>query len=296
MSQSISSSVGKKYGLARVCTIWGIPRSTYYWHKSFPRETPSRRGPIGLHTDEELVENIRQVLTESPFTGEGYRKAWARLRARSIRTSPKRVLRLMRENGLLAKKRGGKPRGPKVHDGTIKTERVDEMWGSDMTTTLTISEGNASIFFVVDHCSLELLGIHATRRGTRFEALEPIRQAVRHSFGSFDREVASGVVLRHDNGSQFVSRVFQDEMKFLGIASSPSFIRQPQGNGIAERFVRILKENLLWLRLFDTVEDLRQALLAFQRDYNENWILGRHGYRTPAQVRQRQLRLLREVA
>ena len=91
-------------------------------------------------------------------------------------------------------------------------------------------------FFVVDHCSLELLGIHATCRGTRFEALEPIRQAVRRSFGAFGQEVASGVVLRHNNGSQFVSRVFQDEVKFLGIASSPSFIRQPQGNGIARTF------------------------------------------------------------
>ncbi len=296
MSQSISSSAGKRYGLVRVCTIWDIPRSTYYRHKSFSVDIPGRRGPIGLHTDEELVENIRQVLAKSPFTGEGYRKAWARLRAKSIRTSPKRVLRLMRANGLLAKKRGGKPHGPKVHDGTIKTERVDEMWGSDMTTTLTVSEGNASIFFVVDHCSLELLGIHATCRGTRFEALEPIRQAVRRSFGAFGQEVASGVVLRHNNGSQFVSRVFQDEVKFLGIASSPSFIRQPQGNGIAERFVRILKENLLWLRSFDTVEDLRQALLIFQRNYNENWILGRHGYRTPAQVRQKQLSLLHEAA
>ncbi len=158
MSQSISSSAGKKCGLALVCTIWGIPRSTYYWHINFPRDTPSRREPIGVHTDEELVVNIRQVLTESPFIGEGYRKVWARLRARSIRTSPKRVLRLMRQNVLLAKKRGGKPRGPKVHEGTIKTERVDEMWGSDMTTTLTTSEGNAYIFFVVDHsCPVNML-------------------------------------------------------------------------------------------------------------------------------------------
>ena len=91
-----------------VCTIWDIPRSTYYRHKSFSVDIPGRRGPIGLHTDEELVENIRQVLAKSPFTGEGYRKAWARLRAKSIRTSPKRVLRLMRANGLLAKKAGWK--------------------------------------------------------------------------------------------------------------------------------------------------------------------------------------------
>ena len=59
-------------------------------------------------------------------------------------------------------------------------------------------------------------------------------------------------------------------------------------NGCAERFIRVLKENLLWQRRFDTVEDLRDALLAFEDTYNEDWILQRHGYRTPAQVRAEQ--------
>ncbi len=47
----------------------------------------------------------------------------------------------------------------------------------------------------------------------------------------------------------------------------------------------MLKENLLWVRRFDTVEELRLALLAFQRTYNQGWIIERHGYKTPAQVR-----------
>jgi hypothetical protein len=34
---------------------------------------------------------------------------------------------------------------------------------------------------------------------------------------------------------------------------------------VAERFVRILKENLLWVQNFATVEDLRQALMEFKR-------------------------------
>ena len=54
-------------------------------------------------------------------------------------------------------------------------------------------------------------------------------------------------------------------------------MREPQGNGIAERFVRILKENLLWVRSFDTVEELRLALLAFKDTYNRQWRIGRHG-------------------
>jgi transposase InsO family protein len=41
-----------------------------------------------------------------------------------------------------------------------------------------------------------------------------------------------------------------------------------EGNGCAERFIRTLKENLLWVRSFDTIEQLRQALLEFRNTYN----------------------------
>jgi transposase InsO family protein len=296
MSQAASPSSGKEYGLARVCKVWNVPRSTVYLHRTPPAEAPEKRGPKGFHSDEELLEHIRRVLAESPFTGEGYRKVWAQLRFRGIRTSQARTLRIMRENCLSAFQRQGRPHGPKAHDGTIKTQRVDEMWGTDMTTTLTLQEGNAAVFFVIDHCSLECLGIHATKRGTRFEALEPIRQGMRHAFGAFGQDVAQGLKLRHDHGSQYVSDVFQDEVAFLGIESSPSYVREPQGNGIAERFVRILKENLLWVRHFSTVEELRLALLEFKETYNRKWIIGRHGYKTPSQVREEQIALAEEAA
>ncbi len=48
----------------------------------------------------------------------------------------------------------------------------------------------------------------------------------------------------------------------MGIESSPAFVRQPEGNGVAERFIRTLKEQLLWVRRFATVEELRLALLS----------------------------------
>ena len=46
-----------------------------------------------------------------------------------------------------------------------------------------------------------------------------------------------------------------------------------------------LKENLLWVWSFETIEDLRLALLAFKRTYNEQWMLAKYDYRSPAQVR-----------
>ena len=94
------------------------------------RPEAKKRGPQGPCSDEELVGHIRCILTESPFHGEGYRKVWARLRYQGIRTSKERVRRLMQEQGLQAPQRVGHPHGPKAHDGTIITERPDEMWGT----------------------------------------------------------------------------------------------------------------------------------------------------------------------
>ena len=165
------------------------------------------------------------------------------------------------------------------------------MWGTDMTQTITIGEGRAHVFVAVEHANSEVVGIHASRSASRFEALEPIRQGVHRCFGAIGPDVARGLKLRHDHGSNYMSGDFQDEIECLGIEASPSFVREPEGNGVAERFIRTLKENLLWVRTFDTIEELRAALVEFAKHYNETWLVARHGYRTPAQVRADQCRL-----
>ena len=177
MSRHVSPSTNRAYGVSQVTRVWGTSRATVYRHRWCEAPRPRRRrGPVGPLPDEALVEAIRALLAAGPFHGEGYRKVWARLRFAGVRTSKRRVLRLMRQHDLLAPGRIGRPHGPRAHDGTIRTERVDEMWGSDLTSTMT-GEGQASIFVTVDHCSTECMGIHAARRATRFEALEPLRQA-----------------------------------------------------------------------------------------------------------------------
>jgi transposase InsO family protein len=239
--------------------------------------------------DAALVEAIRGVLIASPFHGEGYRKVWARLRHQGLRSSKERVRRLMRETGLSARSRAGSPRGPRNHDGTIIPETVDTMWGTDMTTAFTLEHGQVAVFVAVDHASAECVGIHAALRGTRHEALEPVRQGVVEHFGAVEKDAATGLSIRHDHGSQYMSHDFQKELAWLGATSSPAFVRAPEGNGCAERFIRTLKENLLWVRTFHTVEELRLALIEFQRTYNEHWLIERHGHRSPAQFRRDQM-------
>ena len=289
MSRRVSPSANRSYGVQRVTRVWGTSRATLYRHRRGDQPGRGRRpGPVGPMPDAALVAAIRALLAASPFHGEGHRKVWARLRFAGIRTSKRRVLRLMREHDLLAPGRVGRPHGPRAHDGIIRTERVDTMWGTDLTSTMT-GEGQASIFVTVDHCSTECVGIHAARRATRFEALEPLRQGVRACFGGFAAGIAGGLELRHDHGSQFVADDYQGELAFLGIDSSPAFVREPEGNGCVERFIRTLKENLLWVRRFDTIEELRLALHRFKETYNQTWIVERHGYQTPAAIRAAQL-------
>ncbi len=286
MSQVVSSSQHRKYGLARVCRTWCVARSTVYDQRSRAKNTEHRHrpGPRGACTDDELLKHIREDLEQSPWVGEGHRKVWARLRFKGICSARRRVLRVMRENDLLAPTRLGRAHGPRAHDGTITPDRPDEIWGIDATSTLT-GEGNATIFILVDHCTAECLGIHAARRGTRFEALDPVRQAIRTTCAMYGEGVADGLKLRHDHGSQFISHAFQDEIRFVGIESSPAYVREPEGNGCAERFIRTLKEQILWVHSFDTIDELLRALHDFRERYNATWLIERHGHRSPAEQR-----------
>jgi len=95
MSRVVLASTGRRYGLARVCHIWGVARSSVCYGRHPKAMVRQRPGPLGPSSDEELARRIERVLTGSPFNGEGYRKVWAKLRFEGVRTSKRRVLRLM---------------------------------------------------------------------------------------------------------------------------------------------------------------------------------------------------------
>jgi hypothetical protein len=78
---------------------------------------------------------------------------------------------------------------------------------------------------------------------------------------------------------------FRNEIAFLGIEFSPAFVREPEGNGCIERFFRTLKEQLLWVRDFTTLEDLAEALEEFRQRYNDHWLVERLRLQSPRQAR-----------
>ena len=126
---------------------------------------PAKHGPKSFLSDEEILAEIRAVPASNLFVGEVHRKVWARLfQERGVRTSMRRVLRIMREKAILACNRPTGVRGPETHDRTVTTKTPDEIWAIDATGCL-IDEGKAAVFVVVDHCT----GAHSLGRPREFQ-------------------------------------------------------------------------------------------------------------------------------
>lgn len=289
MSQAISPTVKKPYGLKRVCAIWGITRSNIY--KRRKKKGPSvKRGPKPKIAEEALVKNIREEIAGSPFKGEGHRKIHARLKRRALCVGRNRVLKAMKEHQLLSPHRSSY-RPPTSHDRQITTDKPGVMFGTDGTKLLTIEEGWIWVFSVVEHWNSECLGWHVCKVGDRFAALEPVTQAVKRVYGSLDRGVAQGLKLRLDNGSQYTSDYFLQQLSYWGIESSFGLVRQPETNGVSERFHRTLKEQILEGRVFRNLEEIREAVGRFVELYNEEWLVEKLGHQSPSEARRNHYKL-----
>jgi transposase InsO family protein len=117
---------------------------------------PARPGPATSTGDHDLLQLIRRVLHTSPFAGEGYRKVRARLRREhDVEVSGKRVLRLLRQEGLLAPQRVRGRRKPRPNDGTIILAAPNLRWGTDATMAWTRADGWVWVFACVDHYTAE---------------------------------------------------------------------------------------------------------------------------------------------
>jgi transposase InsO family protein len=291
MATATSPATGRRYGIARVCHVWKVPRSSFYAARRPARDPdsppvlPARRGPEPAVSDADLLAAIQADLARSPWTGEGHRKVWARLRTLdSIRVSRKRVLRLMREPQLLSPHRA-RPRPEAQHERQIITAAPNVMWAIDATQVTTVEDGKVWLFGVVEHWNAEMLGWHVAKCGTRYEAVQALGMAVRGQFGHLGAGAARGLALRHDHGSNFMADVFQKQMRFWGVAPSYAYVAEPETNGCIERLFRTLKEQTIHGRIFQTIDDVRDAVRAFVVRYNAEWLIEKNGHRSPADRR-----------
>jgi putative transposase len=291
MAEVTSPAAGRPYGVARVCRVWEVPRSSFYAARlavaegAEPTARPARRGPKPAVSDAALLAAIRADLVRSPWAGEGHRKVWARLRAMDgIRVSRKRVLRLMREHALLSPHRA-RPRPEAAHERRIVTAAPNVMWATDATQITTVEDGKVWLFGVAEHWNAELLGWHVAKHGTRFEAIQAVGMAMRQQFGHLGAGAARGLALRHDHGSNFMSDVFQRQIRFWGMAPSYAFVGEPETNGVIERLFRTLKEQVVHGRIFRTIDEVRDAVRAFAARYNAEWLIEKNGHRSPLDAR-----------
>ena len=131
-----------------------------------PARPKGRRGPKPAVSDADLLAAIRANLARSPWSGEGHRKAWARRAAcrTASRVARKRVLRLMREGGLLSPHRA-RPRPAETHDRKIVTDAPNVMWAIDGTQVSTVQDGK--VLAVRHGRALERRGARLARQQTR---------------------------------------------------------------------------------------------------------------------------------
>jgi putative transposase len=289
MAATVSPAAARPYGVARVCQVWDVPRSSVYAARQPKSDSapapPARPGPKPAVSDDALLAAIKDDLARSPWTGEGHRKVWARLRVRDgIRVSRKRLLRLMRERALLSPHRA-RPRREAAHDRHIVTAAPNVMWATDATQVTTVQDGKVWLFGVAEHWNAEILGWHVTKSGTRFEATQAVGMAVRQQFGHVAAGAARGLALRHDHGSAFMADHFQKQIRFWGMAPSYAFVGEPETNGVIERLFRTLKEQAIHGRIFQTIDEVRDAIRTFVTRYNAEWLLEKNGHRSPLDAR-----------
>ena len=291
MSATISSATGRRYGIQRVCQAWERSRAALYARRTRAQrrrlgEAPGRRGPKPTLSDEQLLAAIHTDLVRSPFQGEGHRKVHARLRILDrIRVARTRVLRVMRVHRLLSPHRG-RHGTVQAHDGTVITQAPNVMWGTDGVRVFTLDDGWGWIFAAVEHWNAECVGWHVCKVGSRFAALDPIAQGLERLYGSLDADVARGLALRMDHGSQYLSDHFLTQIRYWGIHASFGFVEEPETNGVAERWNRTLKEQAIHGRVFQTLEDVRAAVAEFVKRYNQTWRLEKLAYQTPIEARE----------
>jgi putative transposase len=73
-------------------------------------------------------------------------------------------------------------------------------------------------------------------------------------------------------------------LAWLGISDDAAYVGEPECNGVAERFIRTLKEQCLWAELYEDVDHLRRAVATFCELYNTEWLIERLGHRTPREA------------
>ena len=202
------------------------------------REARSSRS-TPLVSDEALRSAIEAVSMAQPAWGS--RKVYQALRRApyAFRTSRKRVVRWMRELGLLFPAHEARVTALFGH---VTVPEANRRWAIDLTTTFTRDAGWVAVVPVVDCGCRSVLAIEVTRSQDSLHVLAPLKRALEREFGDV-AGVPQDLELRSDNGPQFTGHD-------------------------CERLIRTLKEECIWQRDRESIDQLRAALDSWVEAYN----------------------------
>lgn len=225
-----------------------------------------------------ILEKIQGLKSDHPFWG--YRRIWAYLKfVEGFDINKKRILRLMREDGLLVK--------PNMRLKAKRTDTrtkprpttPDEWWGIDMTKIIVGNSGWVYIVIVLDWYTKKVVGYHIGERSKTTDWLKDLDMAVNRQFP--EGVNGQGLNLMSDNGCQPTSLTFMEACSIMGIHQAFTSYNNPKGNADTERMMRTIKEELLWIREWSSAAELKDELAEWFREYNTNYLHSTLGYRTP---------------
>jgi putative transposase len=223
-----------------VAETLSISRSSLYYRKRAHRSR-AHRGD-----DERIVA----ACGEKP--AYGYRRVtWWLQRKQDMDVNGKRVLRVMRERGLLV--RQGRYRVSRRKDWSrVEAPQPNLVWQSDMTRVWAgPSTGWSYLVSVIDCCTREIVGWDLSLRCRTGEALSALEQAVLEHLPHGPRGL--GLTLTTDNGTQFTSASYIETLSRLGIQHRRTAYNHPEGNSYIERFHRSLKEEEVWINEYQSL-------------------------------------------
>jgi len=262
--------VAEGYRPSVVARVAQISRQAIY------RTLTPRRAPASAARPpaDEVEAAIVDIAVANPTDGYRMVTALARRRLRR-RVNRKRVLRVMRERGLIQRRR---PLGRRRRPGFFRVERPDQLWHLDMTSVWVAEHGWVYLMAAIDCCTREVTAWHLQTRCRATEAIALIERA------AAERAIAPGTLtLGTDNGSAFTARAFKAALSDLGIAHRRGGYRDPESQAFIESWFGKLKERCVWREEFETLDQARQAIGDYVTNYHHR-PHSRLDYNTPLEV------------
>jgi putative transposase len=252
--------------IKRQAQLVGISRGTVYYHPE----------PISAQ-DLALMRRLDALHLEHPFAGS--RMLRDLLRRDGITVGRRHVATLMRRMGIEAIYR--KPNTSKRHPAHpvypyllrgLAIERANQVWALDITY-IPMARGFVFLTAVLDWASRRVLAHRVSVTMDASFCVEALTEAI-GKYGAPE-------IVNTDQGSQFTSAEFIDELKDRGIAISMDGRGQWRDNVLVERLWRSIKYEEVYLKAYETVSAARAAIAAYLDFYNARRPHSAHGGRTP---------------